>query len=110
MEHAAVGTRTQIEFYNIEEERYFSIYKAPGEGLNYVSIGLSDWKVSRSDSGFTLERGAKSHHLSFVDSNGNNVRLIFRSHLWNRLLYRQFSGEISATGRAVVERNLSKYV
>ena len=110
MEYAAVGFATQIEFYDFSGERYYSIYNYQPERLNHVSLCLSEWEVSHSQGGFDLKRGARSHLIRFSEKALGKQTLVHRSYLWGWLPYKKFSGEVSAGGRALVERNFGQYV
>jgi hypothetical protein len=65
--------------------------------------------VSQNENGFKLSNGAKTHKIILFESDREPTAKLV-SYLWGWLPYKIFKGRISATGIAVIERNIGRFI
>ena len=108
MEFAAVGSSVQIEFYTSKDERYFSIFSRGGDYVRFTTLKLSECKVSCTDAGYEIRRRNRLYKLILSKSCAPYL-LVFKCYLWDKLLYKSFTGKVSANGKCVIERNIGSH-
>ena len=108
----AVGS-FQIEFFKIESEEFFTIYRmnyGSGGGAQYVLVELGSSTLARiSDNEFQILRGISTYNIKVKAKNEDNVVHVTR-YLWNWLPVSKYGGKVSNAGLSSLKANLSIYV
>ena len=101
----------QIEFFDIENERYLSAYtcSGPGEqgaGIREICFKLNDAIIfNLGETGYQINRGKNIYKLKLTDKN-NQVYAQLTQYLWGWLPYQRFKGKLSNAGLATIKREL----
>ncbi|WP_143876310.1 hypothetical protein [Teredinibacter turnerae] len=99
----------QIEFFDLEDERYFVLYGSYGNSYRQRVFKLCDYEFSSIlDGGHVLTKGRTTTTIRFYEHKDKlRMELAIKWRGW--LLVSRFRGNVSNMGRQVVKENLERY-
>ena len=102
----------QIEFFDIEDDEYFTIYRFNygSEGhAQYYLINLNSSSIAKvSNMEFQVVQGASTYRLRMMESNRKNTVYVTR-YLWGWLPLSRLGGKASQAGLASLKSSLESY-
>lgn len=99
----------QIEFFEIEGNEYFCIYRYSGEQAHHMLINLESASVCKINDGFQISDGYKSYKI-VLKNNDKKIKLSVVLYLWGWLPFQRFSGKVSNAGISTFNYILSSRV
>ena len=102
----------QIEFFEYEDGKYFTIYRFNYGGedqAHYYLINLKTSGIAQvSYAEFQVIQGSSTYKLSIIEKSNKNTVYLTR-YLWGWLPLSRFGGKVSKTGLSALRSNLEKY-
>ncbi len=105
----------QIEFFDIEGERYFSAYTCSGSGEHGAGIRETCFKLkdvyitSMKGGGYQLIHGKTTYKFTLIE-NKNQIKGELTQYLFKWLPYQRFKGNLSHAGLAIIKREFDSYI
>ena len=99
----------QIEFFMLNDQEYFSIYRYQPESASCILIELKESEVSIIDSNnFQILVGSSTYKVKIASKN-DKAKVFVSRFLWGWLPLNRLGGKISSSGISTLRANLEPY-
>jgi hypothetical protein len=99
----------QIEFFEIDDDEYFCVYRYTNDQSRHMLIALKTAGISKLGDGFQILDGNRSYKIS-VKKSGGKVKVSIVEYLWGWLPFQRFTGKVSDIGLSTLRSGLSSRV